>query len=78
MSYVRGAAMYCQNNMFWQFLTHKTGKQISCAEDASKELRELCGIASRKELAKNYRARSMYVQLINEFNQFSKENRGKA
>lgn len=76
MSYVRGAAMYCQNPLFWRFLAKKTGKPITNSNDASVHLRELCGIISRKELAKNYAARSMYVQLINEFSRFSKDVRG--
>ncbi|HGU2243918.1 TPA: hypothetical protein ACM7IV_004964 [Escherichia coli] len=69
-SYVRGAAMHCQNPQFWRFLTSKTGKNVSNSSEASVILREFCGISSRKELAKNYAARSMYVQLINEFNLF--------
>lgn len=77
MSYVRGAALYCQNTRFWCFLSKKTGKPVTNSSEASVQLRELCGIFSRKELAKNYAARSMYVQLINEFNQFTKENRGR-
>lgn len=77
MSYVRGAALYCQNTRFWSFLSKKTGKPVTNSSEASVQLRELCGILSRKELAKNYAARSMYVQLINEFNQFTKENRGR-
>ncbi|MEM0880889.1 hypothetical protein J4W42_22560, partial [Escherichia coli] len=28
-SYVRGAAMHCQNPQFWRFLTSKTGKNVS-------------------------------------------------
>lgn len=69
-SYVRGAAMHCQNPQFWRFLTSKTGKNVSNSSEASVILREFCGTSSRKELAKNYAARSMYVQLINEFNLF--------
>ena len=69
-SYVRGAAMHCQNPQFWRFLASKTGKNVSNSSEASVILREFCGILSRKELAKNYAARSMYVQLINEFNLF--------
>lgn len=77
MSYVRGAAMHCQNSEFWAFLAKKTGQQVTDKEMASVQLRALCGISSRKELAKNYSARSMYVQLINEFNQYLKESRGR-
>ncbi|SPW74385.1 Uncharacterised protein [Escherichia coli] len=39
-SYVRGAAMHCQNPQFWRFLTSKTGKNVSNSSEASVILRE--------------------------------------
>ena len=69
-SYVRGAARHCQHPQFWRFRVCKTGPNVSHSSEASGIVGECCGSSSRNVLAKNYAARSMYVQLINEFNLF--------
>ncbi|EED9388640.1 hypothetical protein AAA63_004416 [Salmonella enterica subsp. enterica] len=77
-TYVRGAALYCQNKRFWLFLSVKTGRAVTNTSDAAALLRELCGISSRRELAYNYSARSMYSQLVREYNDYLRSQRGAA
>lgn len=67
-TFVTGAAIFCNRSDFQQFLSHYLDRNIANSDDASKALREICGIASRRELATCPVARRKYLDLIWEFN----------
>ncbi|MFA9209484.1 MAG: hypothetical protein ACEQSN_15030 [Yersinia sp. (in: enterobacteria)] len=71
-AYVSGSARHCQNKKFWNFLSSKTGVPVCDAAAAAESLRHICGIQSRRELSTNQRARTQYVGLIKDFNDFLK------
>lgn len=71
-AYVSGSARHCQNKKFWNFLSSKTGSPVCDSTAAAESLRLICGIKSRRELGTNQRARTHYVSLIKDFNNFLK------
>lgn len=66
--YVAGAVKLCVNPKFWRYLNTLASDPVNSPADAARELRALCGIHSRKELATNAEARKVYEQLIKQFN----------
>lgn len=69
-SYIQGAARHCHSKNFQLFLSAKTNADVTNPETAAAQLRDLCGIQSRRELGHNPRARSVYVSLLNEYSSF--------
>ena len=74
-SYVIGAVRFCHNPKFQQFLECKLSAPVVDKESAAGGLRQLCGIASRSELATNESAREAYRALIGEFSRYMKGGR---
>lgn len=69
-SYAKGAAMLCGRSSFRDFLTVMTGRAVSDASAAAKELRLACEVLSRRELDTNPDAATRYRALVAGFNQW--------
>ncbi len=70
VSYKRGAAILCSKPSFRDFLTATTGRPVSDAEAAAKEVRLACGVMSRRELDSNPEAVARYLALLERFNEW--------
>lgn len=68
MQFVKGAALMCARPSFQRYLSTKVRYAVTSPEEAAVALRELVGIASRRELATNTAARFRYQELIASFN----------
>lgn len=68
MRYSKGAAILGANPLFREFVTATTGRPVPDASAAAAEVREACGVLSRRELDTNADAGRAYLQLVARFN----------
>lgn len=66
--YARGAGIMCGNPLFRDFLTATTGRPVGDADAAAAEVRNACGVLSRRELDGNLEAGREYLALVERFN----------
>lgn len=69
-SYVTGSIRICTTPAFWTYISQRTSVICTSKEMAAEQLRHLCGIESRRELATNEAARMAYIEVVNDFNRF--------
>jgi hypothetical protein len=60
--------MLCNNPLFRDYLTHTTGRMVPDANAAAAEVRNACGVLSRRELDGNEQAGREYLALVERFN----------
>lgn len=68
MAYSRGAAILGTNPLFREFLTDITGRAVPDTDAAAAEIRNECGILSRRELDTSLEAGRAYLALVERFN----------
>lgn len=68
MRYSKGAAILGSNPLFREFITATTGRAVPDDKAAAAEVREACGVLSRRELDTNVEAGRAYLQLVERFN----------
>lgn len=66
--YARGAAILGANPLFREFITATTGRLVPDEKAAAAELRNACGVLSRRELDGNELAGREYLALVERFN----------
>lgn len=66
--YARGAGIMCGNPLFRDYLTATTGRPVADANAAAAEVRNACGVLSRRELDGNIEAGREYLALVERFN----------
>lgn len=68
--YKVGAAMLCRLPAFRDFLTETTGRPVTDADAAAKEVRLACDVMSRRELDTCPKAAEKYRALVARFNEW--------
>lgn len=70
------AGILCKNKSFWEYLSSEIGEEVSSEPSAVKVLYSICAINSRVELNNNPKAKKAFDNMMEEYNDWSREKFG--